>query len=53
MDLCLSIPLYLGSKGWIALDASKSIDERELRDFLVDSYRHFATRRALAKLDAL
>jgi predicted DNA-binding protein (MmcQ/YjbR family) len=53
MDPRLSIPPYLGSKGWIALDASKSIDERELRDFLVDSYRHFATRRALAKLDAL
>jgi predicted DNA-binding protein (MmcQ/YjbR family) len=53
MDPRLSIPPYLGTKGWIALDASMSIDERELRDFLVDSYRHFATRRALAKLDAL
>ena len=29
-----------------------SVNERELRDFLVESYRHFATRRALAKLDA-
>ena len=52
MDPRLSIPPYLGTKGWIALDASKSINERELREFLVDSYRHFATRRALAKLDA-
>jgi len=52
MDPRLSIPPYLGHNGWIALDASKGINERELRDFLVDSYRHFATRRALAKLDA-
>lgn len=52
MDPRLSIPPYLGTKGWIALDASMSISERELRDFLVESYRHFATRRALAKLDA-
>ena len=42
-----------GTNGWIALDASKSINERELREFLVESYRHFATRRALAKLDAV
>jgi hypothetical protein len=52
MDPRFSIPPYLGHNGWIALDATKSINERELRDFLVDSYRHFATRRALAKLDA-
>jgi predicted DNA-binding protein (MmcQ/YjbR family) len=51
MDPRFSIPPYLGTKGWIALDASMSIDERELRDFLIESYRHFATRRALAKLD--
>jgi predicted DNA-binding protein (MmcQ/YjbR family) len=52
MDPRLHIPPYLGTKGWIALDASKSIGDRELRDFLIESYRHFATRRALAKLDA-
>jgi len=51
MDPRFSIPPYMGTKGWIAFDASKSINERELRDFLVESYRHFATRRALAKLD--
>ena len=52
MDPRLHIPPYLGTKGWIALDGTKSINERELREFLVESYRHFATRRALGKLDA-
>jgi predicted DNA-binding protein (MmcQ/YjbR family) len=51
MDPRLSVPPYSGTKGWIAFDASTSINERELRDFLIESYRHFATRRALAKLD--
>ena len=51
MDPRFSIPPYMGHNGWIALDASKSINERELRDFLIESYRHFATRRALVKLD--
>ena len=30
----------------------KGINERELREFLVESFRHFATRRALAKLES-
>ena len=51
MDPRFSIPPYMGHNGWIALDASKSINERELREYLIESYRHFATRRALAKLD--
>jgi predicted DNA-binding protein (MmcQ/YjbR family) len=52
MDPRFSIPAYLGSKGWIALDASKAVSDAELRDFVVDSYRHFATRRAIARLTA-
>lgn len=51
MDPRFTIPAYLGHNGWIALDASQGVSERELRDFLIESYRHFATRRALAKLD--
>jgi predicted DNA-binding protein (MmcQ/YjbR family) len=51
MDPRFSIPPYMGTKGWIAFDASKSINERELREFLIESYRHYATRRALAKLE--
>lgn len=52
MDPRFSVPAYLGHNGWIALDASQGVSERELKDFLIESYRHFATRRALAKLDA-
>jgi len=52
MDPRFSIPPYLGHKGWISLDASAGVNDKELREFLIESYRHFATRRALAKLDA-
>ena len=52
MDPRFAIPAYLGHNGWIALDASRGVNERELREFLVESFRHFATRRALAKLDS-
>jgi predicted DNA-binding protein (MmcQ/YjbR family) len=52
MDPRFTVPPFMGTKGWIALDVSKSIDVSEVRDLLIESYRHFATRRALAKLDA-
>jgi predicted DNA-binding protein (MmcQ/YjbR family) len=52
MDPRFTIPAYLGHSGWIALDASRGVNERELRDLLVESYRHFATRRALSKLES-
>jgi predicted DNA-binding protein (MmcQ/YjbR family) len=52
MDPRFSIPPYTGIKGWIALDASTSINEEELREFLIDSYKNFATRRAIAKLNS-
>ena len=52
MDPRFHIPPYLGHNGWIALDMAKSVAERELRDFLIESYRHFAARRALAALEA-
>lgn len=52
MDPRLSIPRYLGHKGWMALDLRKgALNASELRDFAVESYRHFATRRALAALN--
>ncbi|HEV7607028.1 MAG TPA: MmcQ/YjbR family DNA-binding protein [Steroidobacteraceae bacterium] len=53
MDPRFSIPPYLGHNGWIALDASGGVSERELRESVIESYRHFATRRALAKLGGL
>lgn len=52
MDPRFSIPPYLGHQGWIALDMTRGIAERELREFLIESFRHFATRRAIAALDA-
>jgi predicted DNA-binding protein (MmcQ/YjbR family) len=51
MDPRFSIPAYLGHHGWIALDVASGVNERELRDYIIESYRHFATRRALSKLD--
>jgi hypothetical protein len=45
-----SIPPYLGHNGWIALDVSKKHAERELRQLALESYRHFASKRMLAKL---
>jgi predicted DNA-binding protein (MmcQ/YjbR family) len=50
MDPRFSIPPYLGHKGWMALEVAGGVSDAELRDFLIESYRHFATRRALSKL---
>jgi predicted DNA-binding protein (MmcQ/YjbR family) len=52
MDPRMSIPKYLGAKGWMALDVSKSAPKGELREFIIESWRHFAPKRAIAKLDA-
>lgn len=51
MDPRFSIPAYLGHNGWIALDAQHGISDDELRSLVIESYRHFATRRALAKME--
>jgi predicted DNA-binding protein (MmcQ/YjbR family) len=51
MDPRFSIPPYLGHNGWIALDASKGVNDEELRAFVIESYRHFAPRRAIARLE--
>ncbi len=52
MDPRFSVPPYLGHNGWIALDLTKSVRVQELRDLVVDSYRHFASRRGIIALDA-
>ena len=49
-DPRFEIPRYLGHIGWIALDVSRGSSERELRSLALESYRHFAPKRALAKL---
>lgn len=51
MDPRFSVPAYLGHYGWMALDVSQGVSESELRGYLIESYRHFATRRAIAKLE--
>jgi len=52
MDPRFKIPAYLGSNGWIAFDLTRGSSARELRDLVSESFRHFATRRAIAALDA-
>jgi predicted DNA-binding protein (MmcQ/YjbR family) len=52
MDPRLSIPPYLGHNGWMSLDVAKGASERELRDFVIESWRHFAPRRAIAAYEA-
>ena len=46
------IPKYMGHNGWIALDVSKHLDEDEVSELALFSYRHFALRRMLQKLGA-
>ena len=46
------IPAYMGHNGWIALDVTRRCDAAEIRALALDSYRHFALKRLLAKLDA-
>ncbi len=45
-----TIPPYMGHHGWIAVEVTKKHSERELQPLALESYRHFATRRTLAKL---
>lgn len=52
MDPRFSIPAYLGHKGWMAVDLGQRVSDEELRSFVIESYRHFATRRAIARLEA-
>jgi hypothetical protein len=49
-DSRYTIPPYMGHNGWIALDVSKKHSERELQSLALESYRHFALKRMLAKL---
>jgi predicted DNA-binding protein (MmcQ/YjbR family) len=49
-DSRYEIPPYIGHNGWITLDVSDSLNEKELRSLAINSYRHFALKRMLAKL---
>jgi hypothetical protein len=45
-----SIPPYRGHNRWIAIDVSRKRNERELQPLALESYRHFALKKMLAKL---
>jgi predicted DNA-binding protein (MmcQ/YjbR family) len=49
-DTRYSIPPYMGHNGWIALDATSGCDWDEVRALALESYRHFALKRMLARL---
>lgn len=51
MDPRMSVPAYTGHNGWMAMEVER-LSVRELSDLVIESYRHFAPRRAVAKLDA-
>jgi predicted DNA-binding protein (MmcQ/YjbR family) len=46
------IPPYFGHNGWIALDVAEACDWKEVKGLALQSYRHFALKRMLQKLDA-
>ncbi len=50
-DPRFTIPPYMGHNGWISLDITKKHNESELRQLALESYRHFASKRMLAKLE--
>jgi predicted DNA-binding protein (MmcQ/YjbR family) len=50
-DKRFEVPAYMGHNGWIALDVSKRVNWSEVRALALDSYKHFALKRMLAKLE--
>ena len=46
------IPSYIGRNGWIELDLEQGENWKEIEALLDESFRHFATKRALKALDA-
>ena len=52
MDPRMKVSRYLGHKGWMDLDLAAGRNTRELREFAIESYRHFASRRAVGVLEA-
>jgi predicted DNA-binding protein (MmcQ/YjbR family) len=49
-DRRYAIPPYMGHNGWIELDVTKHLDEDEVRELAMYSYRHFALRRMMSAL---
>ncbi|MFP3395902.1 MmcQ/YjbR family DNA-binding protein [Brevibacterium sp. H602] len=45
------VPMYLGPSGWVGL-ALDDLDDEELRELIIDSYRSTAAARLIKALDA-
>ena len=45
------IPMYLGTSGWVGLETA-GLDNEELRELIIDSYRNTASARLIEALDA-
>lgn len=52
LDPRFSVPSYTGHYGWMALDVSRPVGDGELRDLILESYRRFAPRRAIGRLQS-
>jgi hypothetical protein len=50
-DARYGIPAYMGHNGWIAMDVTDGYDDAEVGALALQSYRHFALKRMLQKLD--
>ena len=50
-DPRFEIPAYMGHNGWIALNLDGTQDWDEITALARQSYRHYASKRALARLD--
>jgi hypothetical protein len=51
IDPRYSVPPYMGHNGWIALDVSGRFNTAEVGALALESYRHFASKRALRGLE--
>jgi predicted DNA-binding protein (MmcQ/YjbR family) len=51
LDERYSVPAYLGHNGWIALDAEDGVIWAEVEALMLDSYRHYALKRMLKRLE--
>ena len=52
MDQRYTVPAYMGHNGWIQLDAEDGVMWEEVEALMSNSYRHFALKRMLKRLDA-
>src|SRR5262249_46882441 len=47
------VPAYIGHNGWIELDVEEEMDFGEVRELVLVSYKHFALKRMLDRLDQM